>query len=40
VVDRTWAGRAEAVRRFTVGLLFGLHTYRFQVYLRPDRGLR
>jgi hypothetical protein len=39
VVDHTRAGRAEAVRRFTVGLLFGLHTYRFQIYLRPDRGL-
>jgi hypothetical protein len=39
VVDGTPAGRVEAVRRFLVGLLFGLHTYRFQVYLRPDRGL-
>jgi len=33
-------GVLEAVRRFTVGLLFGVHTYRFKIYLGPDRGLR
>ena len=32
--------RIEAVRRATVGLLFGLHTIRFRIYLGPDRGRR
>jgi len=32
--------RAEAFRRFALGALFGLHTLRFRIYLRPDRGLR
>ena len=32
--------RMEAARRATVGLLFGLHTIRFRIYLRPDHGLR
>ena len=32
--------RAEAARRAMVGLLFGLHTMRFRIYLRPDHGLR
>jgi len=32
--------RSEALRRFALGALFGLHTLRFRIYLRPDRGLR
>ena len=32
--------RSEAVRRAAVGMLFGLHTMRFRIYLRPDHGLR
>ena len=32
--------RAEAMRRIAVGMLFGLHTMRFRIYLRPDHGLR
>ena len=32
--------RFEAVRRAAVGTLFGLHTWRFRIYLQPDRGLR
>jgi len=32
--------RVEAVRRAAVGALFGLHTWRFRIYLQPDRGLR
>ena len=32
--------RMEAARRAMVGLLFGLHTMRFRIYLRPDHGLR
>jgi hypothetical protein len=31
---------AEALRRFALGLLFGLHTLRFRIYLGPDHGLR
>jgi hypothetical protein len=38
--DRSAAGVLESVRRLAVGLLFGLHTYRFKIYLEPDRGLR
>lgn len=38
--DRTPAGAMEAIRRGAVGLLFGLHTYRFWIYLQPDRGRR
>ncbi len=30
----------EALRRASVGLLFGLHTLRFRIYLSPDRGRR
>ncbi len=30
----------EAVRRGTIGTLFGLHTWRFRIYLQPDRGRR
>ena len=30
----------EVLRRFALGALFGLHTLRFRIYLRPDRGLR
>ena len=37
---RTRAGILEAVRQASVGALFGLHTYRFWIYLQPDRGLR
>jgi hypothetical protein len=32
--------RAGVARRAAVGALFGLHTVRFWIYLRPDRGLR
>jgi hypothetical protein len=32
--------RFEAVRRAMVGLLFGLHTVCFRIYLQPDHGLR
>ena len=32
--------RLEGVRRAAVGTLFGLHTWRFRIYLQPDRGLR
>jgi hypothetical protein len=32
--------RMEAARRAMVGLLFGLHTVRFRIYLRPDHGRR
>jgi hypothetical protein len=39
-LDRTPAGVLEALRRGSVGLLFGLHTYRFWIYLQPDHGLR
>lgn len=39
-VEPTAAGILEGTRRFAVGLLFGLHTYRFWIYLRPGRGLR
>jgi hypothetical protein len=31
-------GPAELARRTTVGTLFGLHTMRFWIYLRPDQG--
>ena len=39
-LDQTPAGAIEALRRGSVGLLFGLHTYRFWIYLQPDHGLR
>jgi hypothetical protein len=39
-VEPTAAGALEAFRRFAVGLLFGLHTYRFRIYLGRDRGIR
>ena len=39
-LDGTPYGSLEALRRFSVGLLFGLHTYRFRIYLTPDHGLR
>jgi hypothetical protein len=32
--------RLEAVRRAAVGTLFGLHTWRFRIFLQPDHGLR
>jgi hypothetical protein len=28
------------MRRAAVGALFGLHTVRFRIYLRPDQGVR
>jgi hypothetical protein len=31
-------GPAEMARRVAVGALFGLHTLRFWIYLRPDHG--
>jgi hypothetical protein len=39
-LNRTPAGVIEALRRGAVGLLFGLHTYRFWIYLQPDHGRR
>ena len=39
-IHRTPSGVIEALRRGAVGLLFGLHTYRFWIYLQPDHGLR
>jgi hypothetical protein len=30
----------DGVRRTAIGLLFGLHTLRFRIYLEPDRGRR
>jgi len=39
-VEPSVAGILEAIRRFAVGSLFGLHTYRFRIYLGPDGGLR
>jgi hypothetical protein len=30
----------ESVRRAAAAILFGLHTIRFEIYLRPDRGRR
>lgn len=30
----------EVVRRIAVGALFGLHTWRFRIYLQPDSGGR
>ena len=38
--SRSPLGVLEAVRQVAVGALFGLHTYRFWIYLQPDRGLR
>ena len=37
---RADAGPAEMARRVAVGALFGLHTVRFRIYLRPDQGRR
>jgi hypothetical protein len=36
---RSRPGALEAVRQAAVGVLFGLHTYRFWIYLQPDRGV-
>jgi len=33
-------GPAEAVRRLAIATLFGLHTTRFWIYLRPGQGRR
>jgi hypothetical protein len=30
----------EVVRRVAVGAMFGFHTWRFSIYLRPDHGRR
>jgi hypothetical protein len=38
-VEPSAAGAIEAFRRSAVGLLFGLHTYRFRIYLGRDRGI-
>ena len=41
--DRPPAARAyvvESVRRAAVAMLFAVHTIRFGIYLRPDRGRR
>ena len=48
LIDETAAARArdrkpvgvEALRRAAVGVLFGLHTVRFQIFLAPDQGRR
>jgi hypothetical protein len=37
---RTVPGALEVFRRAAIGVLFGLHTYRFWIYLQPDRGLQ
>jgi hypothetical protein len=34
------AGAADAVRRAATATLFGVHTVRFGIYLRPDQGRR
>ena len=39
-LSRTPVAALEVVRRASVGVLFGLHTYRFWIYLQPGRGLR
>ncbi len=39
-VERSAAGAVEAVRRGAVGTLFGMHTYRFWIYLQPGQGRR
>jgi hypothetical protein len=39
-LEATPAGALEAMRRFAVGLLFGMHTWRFEIYLSPDSGRR
>jgi hypothetical protein len=33
-------GPLEAMRRFAIGTLFGLHSWRLRIYLSPSRGLR
>jgi hypothetical protein len=38
-IEPTAAGALEAFRRFAVGVLFGLHSYRFRIYLGRDRGI-
>jgi hypothetical protein len=38
-IEPTAAGALEGFRRFVVGALFGLHTYRFRIYLGRDRGI-
>ena len=39
--DRGWrVSRRELARRLAVGLLFGLHTWRFRIFLEPDSGRR
>jgi deazaflavin-dependent oxidoreductase (nitroreductase family) len=37
-VGRTPAGTLEGLRRLSVGLLFGFHTWRFRVYMSPSSG--
>lgn len=32
--------RLETMRRVAVGTLFGLHSWRYRIYLSPSRGLR
>ena len=42
-LERAVSGRpdaAERARRIAVGALFGLHTWRFRIYLSPTGGLR
>ena len=37
---RAGLGTAQAIRGSALGLLFGLHTVRFWIYLQPDQGRR
>ncbi len=39
-LNRTPAGIVEALRRACVGVMFGTHTYRYWMWLQPDRGLK
>lgn len=39
-IDSTPAGALEAGTQFAMGLLFGVHTYRYSIYLAPGHGLR
>jgi hypothetical protein len=38
-LEPTLAGALEGGRRVAVGSLFGFHTWRFWIYLQPERGL-
>jgi len=36
--DQKPPDRFEVARRTAIGALFGLHTWRFRIYLQPDSG--